>query len=399
MKKIILSMIGLLAATAFAPQASAVPAFARQTGMACTACHTQHFPVLNSFGRAFKADGFTMMGSQGVVEGEHLSIPDTLNLGVLLKVRYQKTNGDAPGETKGTTTNSGQWQFPDEYAFFIGGRVADTGAMKVGVMMENALGGTDAGIAAGLRVPVVIDMDALKLSVIPFTTDGLGPFYGYSEASAGVVRSIRWAEHRKEISAHLYTGLGSNAATGLAFVAKADMGYINVTKYSPLFASNFAQASTAIHAAFTPTIAGFDTIISVESLSGESFDGLNKTATEGSGFTAEAHGELAGMEAGFYLQNATVKEGSFTNDKVQAAELTATTVGADISVIPHVLSVGAALRSAEVGGVSDNATTLTAVYDLAQNVAVVLNHSMYEDAAMQSHGGDTLTTFMLEAAW
>jgi len=408
MKKIILSMIGLLAATAFAPQASAVPAFARQTGMACSACHAQHFPVLNSFGRAFKADGFTMMGSQGVVEGEHLSIPDTLNLGVLLKVRYQQTNGDtktvaAPlGETKGSTTNSGQWQFPDEYAFFIGGRVADSGAMKVGVMMENALGGTDAGIAAGLRVPVVIDMDAVKLSVIPFTTDGLGPFYGYSESSAGVVRSIRWAEHRKEVSAHQYTGMSSNEATGLAFVAKADLGYINVTKYSPLFLSNFAQASTAIHAAFTPEIAGFATIFSVEALSGESYNGLNKTKTEGSGFSAQAHGELAGMETGFYVQNSTVKKGSYANNGVLGAEKTATTVGADFTVIPHVLSVGAAMRTAEKApGVSDNATTLTAVYDLAQNVAVVVNHSMYE-IAQSSDGvalGDTLTTFMLEAAW
>lgn len=403
MKKIILSMIGLLAATAFAPQASAIPAFARQTGMACAACHTQHFPVLNSFGRAFKADGFTMMGSQGVVEGDHLSLPDTMNLGVLLKVRYQKTNGAAPGETKGTTTNSGQWQFPDEYAFFIGGRVADTGSMKVGTMMENAIGGTAAGIAAGLRVPVVIDMNAIKLSVIPFTTDGLGPFYGYSEASSGVVRSIRWAEHRKEISAHQYTGMSSNEATGLAFVAKADMGYINVTKYSPLFASNFAQAATAIHAGVTMPIAGFDTIISVESLSGEVFNGVTKGKQDATGVSVQAHGELAGMETGIYLQNSTVKAGTYANNAVQGTDKTATTVGVDLTVVPHTLSIGLGMRMATIKGVggaadvSDNANTITAVYDLAQNVAAVINHSMYEK--VQGTNGDSLTTFMLEAAW
>src|SRR5512135_351515 len=123
MKKIALSLTGVLAAAAFAPEASAIPAFARQTGMACNACHAQHFPVLNGFGRAFKASGFTLMGSQGRVEGEHLSIPDTLNAAILLKLRYQKTNGsDAAGTVSGTTTNGGQWQLPDEFSLFFGGR-------------------------------------------------------------------------------------------------------------------------------------------------------------------------------------------------------------------------------------------------------------------------------------
>jgi hypothetical protein len=36
-----------------AQDAGAVPAFARQTGMACNACHFQHFPALNgSAGRS-----------------------------------------------------------------------------------------------------------------------------------------------------------------------------------------------------------------------------------------------------------------------------------------------------------------------------------------------------------
>ncbi|MFH2135676.1 MAG: hypothetical protein ABII81_10980 [Pseudomonadota bacterium] len=420
MKKVALSLAGVLAAAAFAPEASAIPAFARQTGMACSACHAQHFPILNGFGRAFKAAGFTMMGAQEKVEGEHLSIPATMNLGVLLKVRYQKSNGTASATLPdGATTNHGQWQFPDEYAFFIGGRVADNGATKVGVMMENALGGTDAGIAAGLRVPVVYEMDAAKLSVIPFTTDGLGPFYGYSESSAGVVRSIRWAEHRNEISAHQYTGMGSNAATGFAFVAHTDMGYINVTRYSPLFASNLAQKSTAVHAAFTPTIGDFATIFSVEALSGTAdiadnsgfaldatdgtinpaTEGLAKVPTKGTGFSAQAHGELAGMETGFYFQNSKVDKGSYAGDKVLTGEKTATTIGADFTVIPHVLSLGAAIRSAKNNNVSDNATTFTAVYDLAQNVAVVANYTKYSDKALQSHGGDNLLTMMLEAAW
>jgi len=73
MKKVALSLAGVLAAATFAPEASAVPAFARQTGMACSACHAQHFPILNGFGRAFKAAGFTMMGAQEKIEGDNIS--------------------------------------------------------------------------------------------------------------------------------------------------------------------------------------------------------------------------------------------------------------------------------------------------------------------------------------
>lgn len=42
-----------------APEALAVPSFARQTGMACEACHTV-FPELTHFGRVFKANGYRL---------------------------------------------------------------------------------------------------------------------------------------------------------------------------------------------------------------------------------------------------------------------------------------------------------------------------------------------------
>jgi len=66
-----------------------------------------------------------MMGAQGKIEGEHLSIPDTLNASILIKLRYQKTNGDPKGEVSGVSTNSGQWQIPDEFSLFFGGRIAE----------------------------------------------------------------------------------------------------------------------------------------------------------------------------------------------------------------------------------------------------------------------------------
>jgi len=47
--------------------AQAVPSFARQTGMSCTACHTV-FPELTPFGRTFKLGGYTFSKSSGRYE-------------------------------------------------------------------------------------------------------------------------------------------------------------------------------------------------------------------------------------------------------------------------------------------------------------------------------------------
>src|SRR5512143_940985 len=99
MKKVALSLAGLLAAAAFAPEASALPVFARQTGMACNACHFQHFPLLNAFGRSFKASGFTLMGAEAKVEGDNLSIPAVVNAAVLTSMGYEKSNASRSAAT------------------------------------------------------------------------------------------------------------------------------------------------------------------------------------------------------------------------------------------------------------------------------------------------------------
>src|SRR5579871_2701142 len=54
---VLATLIGSLAFES--PRANAVPSFARQTGMACEACHTV-FPELTHFGRMFKANGYTL---------------------------------------------------------------------------------------------------------------------------------------------------------------------------------------------------------------------------------------------------------------------------------------------------------------------------------------------------
>jgi hypothetical protein len=436
MKKIVLSLAGVLAATAFAPEAMALPAFARQTGMACTACHFQHFPVLNSFGRAFRASGYTMVGSQGKVEGEHLSIPDTLNASLLLKARYQKTSGsDAAGAISGVTANGGQWQLPDEFAIIFGGRIGE----NVGFMAEvagngapNANTNANSPTLGGLKMPFIYDIGAAKIGVTPFLTDSQGASYGYEQASGGQVRASRWSEDRNATSAHNFVGIASGAATGLAFSASNDMGYVALTRFTPNHTMNqglnggVQMKSNLLRIAATPTVGDWTMLVGGSFYSGSNYVAVaaapvaaNLRETKATALDLQAQGQLGGKDISFYANYAKVPGSAVgaTANLWNAAvtDEKAFVIAADYSVIPHVLSLAASYRSANDGGAvgvpdKNNAVTLQAVYDLYQNVALHAVHTMQSGSAYGVTGtraanmlaggaGKNLTTLMLEVAW
>ncbi len=437
MKKIVLSLAGVLAATAFAPEASAIPAFARQTGLACSSCHFQHYPVLSTTGQEFKVGAYTQLSAKGKFKSDDLSIPDQLNAAILIKARYQKTDGtDAAGTTDGVTTNSGQWQIPDELSLFFGGRIGDNGMVKMGFMNENNMvGGPAGGIIAGLKIPVAIALDPVTVQVIPYGTDALGMAYGFEQSSTGMTRGVRWAEHRTDISAAQYTGLGSGTASGLAFVVNHELGYINVSKWSPAFfyvggATGTQMSATWARIAATPTIADWAMHIGLGMASGKGWnDGaVTKFETKGTVVDFQAQGAVAEMETSVYAQYAVAPKSSGANANLfngkDGTDKKALTIGADFSVIPHTLHVGAAYRIANEGltvaeqnagaGDKDNSLTFTAVYDLFQNVALHANYSMrngssYDaggtndattaDPVTGAKGSKNLLTLMLEAAW
>jgi len=95
------------------PDAKAVPAFAREMGVSCNTCHFQHFPLLNSFGRAFKASGFTMI-SAPLIESDHFSMPANLDLAVFSNLRYQDSSGEKETGMTPPTSNEGEWVIPAE---------------------------------------------------------------------------------------------------------------------------------------------------------------------------------------------------------------------------------------------------------------------------------------------
>ena len=107
--------------------ALAVPSFARQTGLACEACHTV-FPELTPFGRAFKLNGY-LIDNLPQVKGVTAEQKETLLLNWLppLSVQfiasYTRFKTALPDPSGGVSQN-GTVQFPEEASLFYAGRIA-----------------------------------------------------------------------------------------------------------------------------------------------------------------------------------------------------------------------------------------------------------------------------------
>jgi hypothetical protein len=206
-------------------ESQAVPAFARQTGMACNSCHFQgSYPALNQFGRSFKAAGYTQSGAQELVEDDNLSLPAVLNASLITKFRYQKTNGDnarlvesgatIEGKEGAYATNVGELQLPDEAALFLGGRVSE----NIGFLTELSLHGTEGSNFLSFKMPFNFKAgEDTDLLVVPFITDALGAGFGLELLNTGALRSQRVGEDRKSLMAQQYLGLGYGAAEGITF--------------------------------------------------------------------------------------------------------------------------------------------------------------------------------------
>jgi len=94
-------------------QAAAIPAFARQTGQPCSACHTA-FPELTPFGRSFKLGGYTLGG------GKDNTLPDHLAIMLLPTFTHTQKNQDAP-PAPGTFTNNNL--VLQQASIFYGGKI------------------------------------------------------------------------------------------------------------------------------------------------------------------------------------------------------------------------------------------------------------------------------------
>ena len=437
MKKtqVALSLAGVMAAATFAPQASALPLFARQVGMACNACHFQHFPMLNGFGRSFKASAYTLMGSESKVEGDNMSLPGVLNAAILTTAGYVKTSQNSNVTASGSTTagtnkkiknpGSGSVYVPGtngEFSLFVGGRTSEnSGALAEIGLLQN--GGTGAGIAS-TKIPMLwpVGDSGMRAGIVPFTTDGQGASYGFEilNTGANAVHTMVFdggdanGSIGSIVSAQQYIGTATPATGAAIVVDNITMGpvtgFVNVTKYHQVGPADLGftgadLGSTYIRAAGTFDMAGWDTGLGIQSWTGDSLNStLTDMQTKATAVDYQMQGEVAGMPVGIYAEYATAAKPDVgqTNAYNQSNAGTATeakqafVVSTEWGVVPEKVTVGGAIRFGKSGvampgksNASDNGFMLEGSYKLAQNMLVNLYYTKQSGDIWTSAYGKT----------
>jgi len=117
-----------LAIIAFAGTARAVPSFARQTGMACEACHTV-FPQLTHFGRMFKANGYTLDNLKPVrgvtaTRDEMLALTGLPPISLMVQASETWLARPLPDSLAAGSAQNGSVAFPQQISLFYAGKIA-----------------------------------------------------------------------------------------------------------------------------------------------------------------------------------------------------------------------------------------------------------------------------------
>ena len=416
-KNIILAIFALLSAALWAPQANAIPAFSRQVGMACSACHYQHFPALNSFGRAFKEGGFTMIGAQNKIEGDGLSIPAVLNASLVGYITDTKTNGPTAGSTATTkTSNNGSLQMPFQSSLFLAGRAGEHTGFMTEINLTPGTGGTIPDGSIGmvmLKVPFVYDVGNVKAGLVPFSTpNGAADSFEVLNTGAVAVHAFnQW--DMAAISAQQYIGTAT-AASGLAFIASNDNFFANFAKWGANQGSGASGSPTSNYlrgAWTTGLIPGFDSAIGFQVWNGSSaidpvagavvpFAG-EVVNTKAAAIDAQMMGDVGGMPLLLIASYANAPASDATvgvNQNLFNAGLAtkkSLNFGAELGVIPGVATVQFGMRHASSGAnaldatgaaiagtnASDNAIMVGATYNIEQNIRAELTYSKYSGDA------------------
>jgi hypothetical protein len=442
MKKVVLSLAGVMAAAAFAPEASAVPVFARQTGMACSACHFAHFPLLNPFGRSFKASGYTLMGAQGKVEGEDLSIPDRLNMAMLATAGHQ-----SQGTANGTAAAAGDngWFVPGaggELQLFIGGKVSEYS----GFLSEFGIGNAtvvNTGAGATAAATPAIKAASGKLLLLPEVAEGIHAglvIYQIGQDAAGSFELLNTGatsihrlmgntgaarQHINATSARQFV-VAEGGATGISGVVVSDKYFVNISRYAPVDTNSGVNSAANlpgqyVRAAAFFDLVGFDSAVGIQSWSGRidstsNLGVLQLGEEKATALDFQMQGEVGGKTLGFYASWAKAPKGTAGG---QANRFNASTahdkssfnLAVDYTVMPKV-TLQAAYRNGTVPNAvgastqtqKDNAFMLGAAYELAQNQHLSIHYTAQSGSAYDATTGvnkavtgKTNTTVLLES--
>jgi len=107
-----------------------IPSFSRQTGLACSACHTT-FPQLTPFGRMFKLNGYTMTALQMVRAGDS-GKRESLKLDLIPPVSAMVMTSLTQTAKAQPETQNGTVQFPQQLSLFFGEAITP----KIGTFLQ-----------------------------------------------------------------------------------------------------------------------------------------------------------------------------------------------------------------------------------------------------------------------
>jgi len=100
-----------------------IPSYSRQTGLACSVCHTS-FPQLTPFGRSFKLNGYTLAGAGKQVGAKKKGGSTGLKLAVVPPVSFMAQNSYTTLNGRLPDAQNGNVQFPQEFSLFVGGEIS-----------------------------------------------------------------------------------------------------------------------------------------------------------------------------------------------------------------------------------------------------------------------------------
>jgi hypothetical protein len=233
----------LLAALSLLPQASqAVPSFARQTGLACAACHTT-YPELTAFGRNFKLNGYTMTGNQQIESASTgneagVKINQVLPLSAMLTASFTQLGKSAPG------TQNGDVALPQEFSIFFAGEITPHIGSFVQVTYEQESGdfgfdNTDIRYANHATVAGADTLYGITLNNGPTVEDPWNstPAWGFPFASSPVAP--------EPAASPLIVSLGQDVAGIGGYGLWNSHLYANVSLYRSAHQGNFPPDSSS----------------------------------------------------------------------------------------------------------------------------------------------------------
>jgi len=124
-----------------AGNSNALPSYARQTGLSCSACHFS-FPELNSFGRQFKMNGYVLTGMNTIetkVDSDKvtkLKLLSTLPLSVMVQSSFTHISKSVEGVQNNSVA------FPQQLSVFYAGQVTP----HIGTFIQMTYDGQSVGM-------------------------------------------------------------------------------------------------------------------------------------------------------------------------------------------------------------------------------------------------------------